>query len=64
LKIKKLNQNDIPVLFYFKITSAEHWKHKRFFKLLNVINKPATIYCDICNGKMSNEIKRPKERLS
>ena len=62
-----INPDDFPVLFFFKISSAEHWKHKRFFKyikpkLLNEIDKQATIYCDICNGTMSNEIKRLKER--
>jgi hypothetical protein len=49
-------------MFYFKTSSAEHWKHKRFLeyikpKLLNEIDKQAIIYCDICNGTMSNEIK-------
>ena len=62
-----INPDDFPVLFFFKISSAEHWKHKRFFKyikpkLLNEIDKQAIIFCDICNGTTSNEIKSLKER--
>ncbi len=60
------NPYDFIVLFYLKTTSAEHRKHQRFFKyikpqLLEEI-KQATFHCEICNGTLSNEIKRLKER--
>ena len=64
---RSYNTYDFKVLFYLKTTSAEHRKHKRFLKyikpkLLKEIDKQATFHCDICNGTLSNEIKRLKER--